>query len=324
MTLFGYGKTTAAIAKKFGNCKIYDDKFTSIQEFGSNKLLPMSCFNENNSKLEIVTPGIPPHHSVVKKAKNLISEYDLFANEMPFSIWISGTNGKTTVSKMLYFLLANKNICLGGNVGVPLADLDQNAKIWILETSSFTLHYTKKAIPNIYILLPVLDDHISWHGSFNEYKKAKLKPIFNMKEGELAIVPKEFKKELKSVSAFCVFYENSDDLANFFEIDIKKIKFQEPFLLDAILALSVEKTLFGRVDYKKINTFKIDPHRIEEVMDKQNRVWINDSKATNVSATLQALKNQAFIYPEKVILLQILLLTVMLELNWMVVQQTLM
>ena len=46
MTLFGYGKTTSAIAKKFGNCKIYDDKFDSVQEFNSNKLLPMQYFDE--------------------------------------------------------------------------------------------------------------------------------------------------------------------------------------------------------------------------------------------------------------------------------------
>jgi UDP-N-acetylmuramoylalanine--D-glutamate ligase len=191
---------------------------------------------------------------------------------------------------MLYFLLKNKKAVLGGNVGIPLATLNTNAKIWILETSSFTLHYTKKAVPNIYVLLPVLQDHISWHGSFDNYKKAKLKPIFKMKESEMAIVPKEFKKELKNVRAFCVFYETSDDLADFFNIKIKKINLKEPFLLDALLALSVQKTLFNKVSYKKINTFRIDPHRLEEIKDNKNRLWVNDSKATNVSATLEALK----------------------------------
>jgi len=289
MTLFGYGKTTAAIAKRFGNCHIFDDKFSCVQEFDSNKLLPMDEFKPEISDVEIVSPGIPPSHEVVKKAKNLISEYDFFASTMPFSIWISGTNGKTTVSKMLFSLLKNKNAALGGNIGVPLAKMDQKAKIWILETSSFTLHYTKIAKPNIYALLPVFEDHISWHGSFKAYKKAKLKPIFNMQEGELAIVPKEFKQDLKEVDAFCFFYENSIDLANFFDIDIKKIKFKEPFLLDALIALGIYKALFNEIDYKTINKFITDPHRVEELRDNQNRLWVNDSKATNVSATIEAL-----------------------------------
>ena len=64
----------------------------------------------------------------------------------------------------------------------------------ILETSSFTLHYTNKAKPNIYILLPISEDHISWHGSFKEYEKSKLKPLDNLIKSDIAIIPKIYEK----------------------------------------------------------------------------------------------------------------------------------
>ena len=55
-----------------------------------------------------------------------------------FNVWISGTNGKTTTTKMMQHLLESKGSVMGGNVGIALANLDPHAKIWILETSSFT------------------------------------------------------------------------------------------------------------------------------------------------------------------------------------------
>ena len=68
-----------------------------------------------------------------------------------------------------------------------------------------------------------------------------------------------------------------------------KVLFNEPFLLDAILALCAKKILFDVVDYEKINTYKVDKHKVEEFKDKKNRLWIDDSKATNVDATINAL-----------------------------------
>jgi len=290
VTCFGYGKTTAAIAKKFGNCDIYDDKFEHKEEFGTNSLNPMEDFDPAKSKLEIISPGVPPSNEYVKKARNLISEYDLFAENMPFSIWISGTNGKTTTTQMLQKLLEKRGSVCGGNIGTPLAELDEEAKIWILETSSFTLHYTKEAKPNIYLLLPVSADHISWHGSFKEYAEAKLKPLAAMQEGELAIIPAEFKEYVKS-DAYIVYYDNSSDLTDYFNIQPQKLKFKEPFLLDAVMALAVQKTLFNEADYDLINSFDVDPHKLQEIRDKNGNLWVDDSKATNLDATLSGLKS---------------------------------
>ncbi|MBE3606126.1 UDP-N-acetylmuramoyl-L-alanine--D-glutamate ligase [Campylobacter sp. RM13119] len=287
-SLFGYGGTIKAIAKS-GDWDIYDDKFNCCMEdeFG-NKLLPASAFDPSFSELEITSPGIAPNNELIKKARNLISEYDFFASKMPFNIWISGTNGKTTTTKMMQHLLEKFGSQMGGNVGTPLADLSLDAKIWILETSSFTIHYTNVAKPDIYVLLPVTPDHLSWHGNFNEYEKSKLKPFGMMSENGVIISPKIYAKT--PTKAHVISYENEFDLAKFCNINIDDIKFKTPFLTDALLALCVEKILLDRCDVELLNKFIIENNKLEELYDKSGRLWVNDTKATNIDATIQALK----------------------------------
>ncbi len=272
--ILGKGITALALKDKFPNATLYDD--TDFNEY-----------DLNSNEYTVVSPGIPPYNNMVLNSKNLISDYDLFASMMPFSIWISGTNGKTTTTQMCQHLLEEYGSICGGNIGVPLSHLDEKAPIWILETSSFTLHYTNLTKPNIYILLPISEDHITWHGSFEEYKNAKLKPLFLMNENDIAIVPDKFKDA--KTNAHLITYNNSDDLCNQFGIEKNKIKFKEPFLLDAILAMATRKIIFDEINYELINEFVIDKHKVEEFKDSKNRLWIDDSKATNVDATINAI-----------------------------------
>lgn len=276
MRILGKGLTAQAIANKFENTKMYDDA-----DFDN--------FDVESDELTVVSPGIPPHNKIVQSSKNLVSEYDLFSDVMPFSIWISGTNGKTTTTEMLDFLLKEHGAQTGGNIGNPLANLDQKANMWILETSSFTLHYTNKAKPNIYILLPISEDHIYWHGTYEAYIESKLKPLKYMQEGDIAIIPNKF-SDLKT-DAFKICYENSVDLAQYFKIDLNEVSFMEPFKMDALMALAVYKILFDRLLIAKLNLYKVDEHKIEKFVDRFGRVWIDDSKATNVDAVIWALKN---------------------------------
>ena len=272
--ILGKGITALALKDKFPNATLYDDN-------------DFNQYDLNSNEYTVVSPGIPPYNNMVLNSKNLISDYDLFASSIPFSIWISGTNGKTTTTQMCQHLLKEYNSVCGGNIGIPLSHMDEKAPIWILETSSFTLHYTNKSKPNIYLLLPISEDHITWHGSFKEYQDAKLKPLTLMNENEIAIIPEEF-KDIKT-NAQVITYKNSDDLCEYFKIDKSKIKFKEPFLLDAILAMCVQKIVFDEINYDLINEFIIDKHKVEEFKDKKNRLWIDDSKATNVDATINAL-----------------------------------
>ena len=295
-SLFGYGGTTKALALHVKNPVFFDDKVTKpFSDENGFKVRPSSEFDPKYSDLEITSPGIPPYNELILKAQNLISEYDYFADVMPFSVWISGTNGKTTTTQMTQHLLKDRGSVEGGNIGVALGKLDQQAPIWVLETSSFTLHYTNKAKPNLYVLLPLSPDHLSWHGNMQGYIDDKLKPVKMMKDGEVAILPRAYEKMLtpkghSACKANVIFYEDENDLAQTFGIDLEKIKFKGVFLLDAVLALCVKKVLFNQVDYEGINAFVIDPHRQEELHDSKGRLWVNDTKATNLDATIGALK----------------------------------
>ncbi len=287
IALLGYGKTTSALAKKIQDAHFFEEIEKSYKDSEGFLHLPFVEYDPARYIQTIVSPGIPPSHPAVRKASNLISEYDYFASAMPFSIWISGTNGKTTTTQMIAHLLGDK-AAAGGNIGTPLANLPQKP-IWVLETSSFTLHYTNIAKPNIYVLLPITPDHLSWHGGFEAYEAAKLKPLSWLREGEVAIVPKKYANTPSK--GRIIGYEGAEDLGKIFGIELVKIGFQGAFLLDAALALTVQKILYNRLDYEAINAFTIEPHKQEKIIDKAGRVWINDSKATNIDATLQLLKN---------------------------------
>ena len=288
VSFFGYGKTTRALAKKIGASSFYDDNISKPhKDDEGNRLNPSSEFQAKYSTCEIPSPGIAPSHPLIQEANNLISEYDYFAETMPPSVWISGTNGKTTTTQMIQTLLSSHGSQAGGNIGTPLAELDEDASLWILETSSFTLHYTNKAVPQVYVLLPITPDHLYWHGSMSEYEEAKLKPLSMMLEGDAVIIPKKYADY--PTKAMKILYETNDDLALYFDIDMSRLRFKGAFLQDALLALGVSKILFDECDYDLINSMALDAHRQEELHDKNGRLWVNDSKATNLDATVQAL-----------------------------------
>lgn len=289
ISIFGYGTTTKPLAQHIQNAVFYDDRCK--EPYGGvhgSFVRPSSEFNPDNSDLEITSPGIAPSNALIQSAKHLISDYDYFNDVMNLKIWISGTNGKTTTTQMMQHLLKDKKSVAGGNIGTPLAQLDQKAPIWILETSSFTMHYTNSAKPNIYVLLPLSPDHLSWHGSMKEYIADKLKPLSMMRSVDTAIIPEAYKDT--QTQAKLITYKDEEDLAKIFEIDTSRVKFKGAFLADALLAMAVDKLLFKRVDYEKINAFELDPHRQEELRDSKERLWVNDTKATNLDATIAALK----------------------------------
>jgi len=126
------------------------------------------------------------------------------------------------------------------------------------------------------------------------YVSDKLKPLKVMSSSDTAIIPEVFAKNL-TTKAKIITYRDENDLAEQFDIDVSKVSFSGAFLLDALLAMAVDKLLFGRVEYDKMNSFVLDPHRQEELTDSQKRLWVNDTKATNLDATIAALKR----YKEK-------------------------
>ena len=121
------------------------------------------------------------------------------------------------------------------------------------------------------------------------YVEAKLDPIRRMREGEVAIVPNALLPRIET-AARLIGYDSAEELAAFFGIDTAKIRFKGGFLLDAVIAMAVDAILYDRRDYDRINAFVLDPHRQEELTDTRGRLWVNDTKATNIDATLAALE----------------------------------
>lgn len=306
INLLGFGTIMQELSKYIPPCDVYDDAFKEISSdnFGNNFLPSKEILTSKipiNDVISIISPGIPPHSFLAKNAPNIISEYDFFSQIMPKSVWISGTNGKTTTTQMTSLLAKHLNAQCGGNIGVPLCLLDVNAPLWILETSSFMLHYTNRATPYIYALLPITKDHISWHSDFENYVNAKLKPLLTMSRNSSAIIPKIYENypQVRAFKGEIYLYDSVESLVNIFGIDTQKLRFKGAFLLDSVMSLAILMLLGQKVDYDLINSFKIDHHKIEEFFDNKHRLFIDDSKATNISATNEALK----IYKDKFIFL---------------------
>jgi UDP-N-acetylmuramoylalanine--D-glutamate ligase len=177
---------------------------------------------------------------------------------------------------------------VGGNIGVPLGELDPSAPIWILEVSSFQLHYTYRATPAILLFLPITQDHLDWHGSFENYLKAKLSPIGRMGERGVVIYPAELEREVRAhlppAPPFLIPYTDPAQLATSFQLTPPI--FQPPFDLDEVLARLVRKILHW--DDPGLEGFQVAPHKVEEFRDRFGRLWVDDSKATNVDAVIGA------------------------------------
>lgn len=314
INLLGFGLTNKSIAKLLDFLEIpYSIFLESSQTFNLYEI------NKINYDISIISPGINPNKEYLQFFPNIMSEYDfvyMILNALNInvkSIWISGTNGKTTTTEMIGILLKNENARIGGNIGIPLAELlmndfkneliklrkrdfisekssDEKVQsniIWILETSSFSLYWNKNNKPDIYILLPLSSDHIAWHGSFESYKKCKLKPLLQNSNLN-AIIPIEFKNnDFKNT----FFYENSEHLKCAFNINLYDIKhFKEPFFLDLMISISALKLNNFNFDISQINNYEIGNYRMQEFKIR-NILFVNDSKATNENATLNAIKS---------------------------------
>ncbi|MRJ06873.1 MAG: UDP-N-acetylmuramoyl-L-alanine--D-glutamate ligase [Epsilonproteobacteria bacterium] len=282
--LLGCGVTAQSVIGE-GDWIVTDDSFQEVKRDNyGNLLVPPHLFPVEELELILTSPGFPPTHPLIRRGKGkIIGELD-YINYPGFQIWVTGTNGKTTTTEMIHHLFPESE--MGGNIGVPLGRLDKNAPIWVVEVSSFQLHWTQQATPDILVILPITPDHLDWHGSMEAYIKAKLSPITRMDERGVVIYPADIEKYLPpNPKPFQIPYQSVEDLITFFRLSPPK--FPPPFTLDEVLARGVRKIL--RWDDPGLEGFKIDPHKVEEFKDYRGRVWVDDSKATNLDAVHGAL-----------------------------------
>jgi len=203
------GVSTFKFLKKKGVKKIYtwdDNKHkTNKKKF--------NLFKKILDKVDyiVISPGINIQHSkfqlkLLRNKKKIITDLDLFyMQKIPIkSIVITGTNGKSTVSKLIQHIFKTSGLDaqLGGNIGKPVLDLKIKKKsIIVIEASSFQLSYTKFIKPNFAIILNITSDHLDWHNTIANYRKSKLNIFSNQDINDIALL--NDKKLIK------IFYRNN-------------------------------------------------------------------------------------------------------------------
>ncbi len=294
----------------------------SLQELGIRVICGEHPLELVNSTLFAVVknPGIPYTNALVQKAMSLnipvLTEIELAyqISEAPF-VGITGSNGKTTTTTLIFEMLltGNKHPLIAGNIGTVACEVAQEATsehTIVTELSSFQLLGVQAFKPKISVFLNLFEAHLDYHGTKDEYGKAKANIFRQQTAGDYLVLnadDKEVCRLASSTQANKMFFSTKqllpegasveDGYVQFLGekiINIEEIALPGEHNLENILAaVSVAKLL--HVDNEAIinvlKTFTGVKHRLQFVTSINNRLFYNDSKATNILATTKALSS---------------------------------
>ena len=270
--------------------------------------------------------NFPEPHKIFKYCKHynipIKTDIDLLFEACPQAqyIGVTGTNGKSTTASLIQHILSanNHNSVLGGNIGIPvlsLPHLNEPSTNYVLEVSSYQLELLDNIKFNIAVLLGITPDHLDRYKSFDDYKKTKLKIFQNQTSSDFAIISidtdtnKDAYYELKTNCLQKLVPISSDAILDS-GISIVDGKLYDNYFEYDTLPLSLPQSLVGQHNAENIaatyattkilklntqeilqatNSFKGLSHRMEVVLQNDNLIFINDSKATNIAATSKAL-----------------------------------
>ncbi len=314
--IYGFGKSGRACFKylrKNNKIEIYDDKKSSIPKNLKKNSINKTKLTSVNFDRIVVSPGIDVNKCTLKKylSKNkskIISELDIFYlnNIKNKKITITGTNGKSTTSKLLHDILKkhNKDVRLVGNIGNPLL-LEKNIKpqtIFVIEASSYQIEYSKYFKTDFAIILNISPNHLERHGTFKNYIKSKFRLIKNQKKNSFAFIEKNnnfLKKELKKNKINSKIIKVNLKISN----KIKK-KINNPYFenknnqnnLKFVLEISKKLKLKNQKVFKVVNSFKELNFRQQILYKNKKLLIINDSKSTSFSSSINLLEFYKNIY----------------------------
>ena len=273
-----------------------------------------------DSYIAVTSPGIPPEAEIMKRLKDekisVISEIELAytQTQKPF-VAITGTNGKTTTTALAAHILSKDFKAYPcGNYGVPPCDLlDGDVEIFVCEVSSFQLEYSNAFQPQISIWTNFTPDHISWHGSLENYFKAKAKifktpqepafSVLNAKDPKLLEISKEcggtvfmFDGEIGENCCYqkneAIYFKRGDKEEHIIDLKdcplIGEHNYQN--VMCAVIAAKLEGVSNENIK-DAIMSFKVPEHRLEKFAQKDGIEFYNDSKATNPEASLVAIRS---------------------------------
>ena len=265
----------------------------------------------------IKNPAVFPFHPCVIKAHELkipvVNEMEVAYHYLKYPvkiIGVTGSNGKTTTVTLIYETLkkAGVPVKLGGNIGTPLSQIVNDIKendLLLLEISDHQLIDMHDFKTDISVLTNLCPTHLDYHGSYENYKNVKKKIFNHHTNNDIAIINAanydsvELTKDIPSTK---YYFNNAENyiLDDGIYIDKKKVIDTKDILIkgehnyENILAtLLVTKILHLDFQYVKdiLKEFKGVEHRIEYVATKNGVAYYNDSKSTNPTATITALKS---------------------------------
>lgn len=277
--------------------------------------------------LWVISPGIAPHTPIVQEALRrgipIVSELEFAWQFLSGQrvVAVTGTNGKTTTTALLGFLLqrSGRKAVVGGNIGTPLSALVLQGiaeeAIVVLEVSSYQLHFSSVFRPDITILLNITPDHLDYHGSFEAYCQAKWSITERQGPGDFLILnaddplaraaaqrtkascayfgrqPVQPGAYVRGTAIVVVWQHKEEVLMRTDELRLPGVHNLYNSLAAAVAARALE---IRNEDIRdSLMQFAGVEHRLEFVRRWRGVDFVNDSKATNVNAAWYALSSFA-------------------------------
>ncbi len=314
--IYGFGKSGRACFKylrKNNKIEIYDDKKSSIPKNLKKNSINKTKLTSVNFDRIVVSPGIDINKCTLKKylSKNkskIISELDIFYlnNIKNKKITITGTNGKSTTSKLLHDVLKKhgKDVRLVGNIGNPLLS-EKNIKpqtIFVIEASSYQIEYSKYFKTDFAMILNISPNHLERHRTFKNYIKSKSRLIKSQKKNSFAFIEKNnnfLKEELKKNKINSKIIKVNLKISNKIKKKIKNPYFENKNNLNNlkfVLEISKKLKLKNQKVFKVVNSFKQLNFRQQILYKNKKLLIINDSKSTNFSSSINLLESYKNIY----------------------------
>ena len=274
--------------------------------------------------LIVVSPGVPVDAPPLVQARSLgetvIGEIELAAQFLPGPIVaITGSNGKTTTTTLVGEIMtaAGFPALVGGNIGTPAISLAERATpetVIVLEVSSFQLETIQTFRPKVAVVLNVTPDHLDRHRTLEVYVNAKARIFENQQGSDFAVLNADdptcvamaartraqvfwFSRQKEVEQGAWVRDGNivfRDQRGQREILEVSEIPLKGAHNLENVLAAVCAGALMGCAPDKiqqAVHNFKAVEHRLEFVATIRGVDYYNDSKATNVDATIKALES---------------------------------